>query len=81
MGTFAQPGPFGRMGALRRSVMVKLRTDDALVRAEQVRQQLKVNIAVSERLIDEADERLERSRALIARGPGDPIDDEPQQHA
>lgn len=63
------------------NVMVKLRGDDALVRAEQVRKQLKVNIAVSERLIGEAQERLDSSRALIARSPDERSDGEPQQPA
>lgn len=63
------------------NVMVKLRGDDALVRAEQVRKQLKVNIEVSERLIGEAQERLDSSRALIARSAEDSADGESRQPA
>ena len=61
--------------------MVKLRGEEALVRAEQVRKQLEVEIAVSERLIGEAQERLDSSRALIARSPDQSGKGEPQQRA
>lgn len=61
--------------------MVKLRGEEALVRAEQGQRELKVNIAVSERLIGEAQARLDRSRALIARGADSAGESEPQRSA
>lgn len=61
--------------------MVRLRGEEALVQAEQRQRELKVNIEVSERLIGEAQERLDSSRALIARSPEDSADGGSRQPA